>query len=269
MPSPFPGMDPYLEDPVRWPDVHQRLITYIADALQTQLRPRYFARMGERVYVITPPHTMYPDVLLVERRAREKAGTFAASTSITPAEAPTEILPIIFTQPPVEHREPFVEIIHAAGEEIVTVIEILSPANKTVSEGRDQYLQKQRQILGSQAHLVEIDLLAAGQATIAIPREVQASLPAHRYIASTRRSSERYRYEMYPIPLAHVLPKVRVPLREPDPDVALDLQTVFERCYENGGYGDLIDYRRPPRAPLSAEETAWVDGLMKGKGKRK
>ena len=71
MPSPFPGMDPYLEEPARWPDVHQRLITYIADALQPQIRPRYHARMGERVYILQPPQTMYPDVILTRRPVRE------------------------------------------------------------------------------------------------------------------------------------------------------------------------------------------------------
>lgn len=88
MPGPFPGMDPYLEDPVRWPDVHQRLITYIADALGPHLRPRYHARIGERVYILTPPQALYPDILLIRRpqAVREPSPVCGA------AEVETEVL---------------------------------------------------------------------------------------------------------------------------------------------------------------------------------
>ncbi len=270
MPSPFPGMDPYLEDPVRWPDMHQRLITYIADALQPQVRPKYYARMGERVYVVTPPHAMYPDVLLVERRIRETAPTYAgpapSAEAFTEEAAPA--WPIVISLPPVEHREPFVEIVHAAGDEVVTIIEVLSPANKTPGEGLRQYRQKQQQILESQTHLVEMDLLAGGEPTLAVPEESLASLSPHRYVVSVRRGPERYHFEVYPIRLTHTLPRVHVPLRAPDPDVDMDLPSVLSQCYDRGGYAGLMDYRHPPRAPLSAEEAAWLDGLLKGKGVR-
>jgi hypothetical protein len=269
MPSPFPGMDPYLEDPVRWPDMHQGLITYIRDALSPQIRPNYFARMGERVYVISPPHAMYPDVMLVQRAARETTTTYApvSVAEVKPASA-AETKPIIITLPPVEHREPFIEIVHAAGEEIVTVIEVLSPSNKMDGERRAQYRVKQKQILESAAHLIEIDLLASGQWSIAIPVEARAQLPPHRYIISAHRATARYEFEVYPIPLASALPRVNVPLRAPDADVVLELQAVLTQCYANGGYDGLIDYRRPPRALLSPEEAAWVDGLLRGKGIR-
>lgn len=105
-------------------------------------------------------------------------------------------------------------------------------------------------------------------AGIAVPEESLASLPPHRYRVSVRRAPERHRFEVYPIRLMHTLPRVRVPLRAPDPDVDLDLPAVLAQCYDRGGYAGLIDYRHPPRAPLSAEEAAWVDGLLRGKGLR-
>ncbi|HEX7594678.1 MAG TPA: DUF4058 family protein [Anaerolineae bacterium] len=253
MPSPFPGMDPYLDDPLRWPDVHQSLITYIRDALQSQIRPDYLARIGERVYMVSPARAIVPDVFLVQRRAREVIAPYTAHT-----QAPST-LPIVVTLPPVEQREPFIEIVHAAGEQIVTVIEVLSPANKAAGEGRAQYRQKQQQILASRVNFVEIDLLASGQSIVAVPDEALFTLPAHRYIVSVHRAVEQYRFEMYPLELPRVLPQVRVPLRDPDPDVSFDLQAVFTQCYDNGGYADLLDYRLPPRAPLSAEEAAWVN----------
>jgi hypothetical protein len=286
MPSPFPGMDPYLEEPARWTDVHQRLITYIADALQPQVRPRYHARMGERVYILTPPQTMYPDVLLVQRPLREpelanvglatpQADAAAeASTpgsdeapALSPDEAPLDT-PIVLTFPPAEHREPFVEIVHTAGDEVVAVIEVLSPANKTAGEGHRLYRHKQQALLDSPAHLIEIDLLSQGLPTVALPEEARASLPPHRYLVSVQRAPEQYRFELYPIPLEGRLPRLRVPLREPDPDVGLDLGAVLTRCYDNGGYADLTDYRQPPPVALSEEEAAWLDSLLKEKGLR-
>ena len=266
MPSPFPGMDPYLEEPARWPDVHQRLITYIADALQPQVRPRYHARIGERVYILHPPRALYPDIILVRRPVREPApvGFAMQAPEVTVTEEVLD-MPVILTLPPVERREPFVEIVHAAGDEVVTAIEVLSPANKTPGEGHRLYHRKQQEILNSQAHLIEIDLLSKGLHTVAISEEGRASLPPHRYLASVKRAPERYRFEVYPVPLQRRLPRIRVPLREPDPDVALDLQAVFRRCYDNGGYADFVDYQPPPPVPLSPEEAAWVDGLLKGK----
>ncbi len=269
MPSPFPGMDPYLEDPARWPDVHQSLITYIRDALQPQVRPHYHARMGERVYILTPPRIMYPDVLLVQRTHREPTPVYVGERrpQVTEAEASLDT-PIVLTLPPVERREPFVEIVHSAGDEVVTVIEVLSPANKTAGKGHHLYRSKQQAILDSTTHLVEIDLLSTGLRTVVIPEEGLASLPPYRYLVSVWRAPDRHRFEAYPISLSRRLPRLRVPLREPDPDVGLDLQAVFIQCYDNGGYAELIDYRQPPPLALSPEETAWLDGLLKGKGLR-
>ncbi|MFQ6102510.1 MAG: DUF4058 family protein [Anaerolineae bacterium] len=271
MPSPFPGMDPYLEAVERWPDVHQSLITYIRDALQPQMRPRYYARMGERVYVLTPPHAFYPDVLVIERSVREPSAPYAPApaattdTTVTIDAAPT---PLIIHIAPAEHREPYVEIVHAAGDEVVTVIEVLSPANKAVGAGRDLYRRKQGEILSSDVNLVEIDLLSIGQPTLALPPEALAGLPPHRYLINVRRARERDQAEVYPIALSQRLPQVGIPLRPPDPDVTLDLPVIFTQCYDNGGYGDLVDYRQPPPVLLTPEEAAWIDGLLRGRGLR-
>lgn len=278
MPGPFPGMDPYLEDPAHWPDVHQRLITYIADILGADLRPRYHARIGERVYILKPPRTFYPDLTIVRRPVTVREPTPAyAGVAVAAVDAETKVeaeveaevdTPVLVTVPPVEHREPYLEIVHAAGGEVVTVIEVLSPTNKMPGEGHRLYRQKQRELLETSVHLVEIDLLSTGLHTVALPEEARAELPPHRYLISVRRGPERHRFELYPLSLTQRLPRMRIPLKEPDPDVVLDLQAVLNRCYDNGGYADLIDYRRPPSAPLSAEEAAWVDGLLRGKGLR-
>ncbi len=274
MPSPFPGMDPYLEESRRWTDVHQGLITYIRDALQPCVRPRYHARMGERIYILHPPRAIAPDVFLIGRpqpdvggrRVREPAVTYAVPGVAADMLAEADV-PVLLRLPPVEVREPFVEVIHGDGE-VVTVIEVLSPANKEPGEGHRQYRRKQEQLLNSAVHLIEIDLLSTGLPTIAIPPVERLFLPPHRYLVSVRRGPDPDSFEVYPIPLQRRLPRIRVPLRAPDPDVVLDLQAVFERCYDNGGYADLVDYRQPPPVELSVEETAWMDDLLKGTGIR-
>lgn len=276
MPSPFPGMDPYLEEPGRWPDVHQGLITYIRDALQPLVRPRYHARMGERVYIVFPPRAIAPDVFLIGRprpdvgglRVREAAAAYTVPQAEPGVLSPEEAdVPILLKLPPVEVREPFVQVVHSDGE-VVTVIEVLSPANKEPGEGHRQYRRKQQQLLNSPVNLVEIDLLSAGLPTIAVPPRERRTLPQHRYLISVRRGPEPGSLEAYPIPLPRRLPRIRVPLRAPDPDVVLDVQAVFDRCYDNGGYADLVDYRQPPPVSLTADEAAWMDELLRGKGLR-
>jgi hypothetical protein len=256
-------MDPYLEAPALWPDVHQRLITYVADSLQLAVRPHYHARIGERLYVVDTLHTLYPDVTLVSRPMREAAIVDVATPPKVAAPADVDT-PVRIVIPPTEYREPFVEIVHTAGGEVVTVIEVLSPANKAHGEGHRLYRRKQREVLSSEAHLIEIDLLSEGLPTVALPEAARARLEPHRYLVSAVRKPDRYAFELYPVPLQRRLPRIGVPLRETHPDVALDLQAIFSQCYDNGGYADFLDYRQPPPVSLSAGESAWTEKLLRG-----
>lgn len=160
MPSPFPGMDPYLEARAVWPDVHASLITYIREALQPQIRPKYVARIGERVQLATVGHSYVPDVLLVHTM-REPAPTLATAVSLTADE------PQLITTLDEAYREPFIEIVARETGDVVTLIELLSPANK-MGDGRDQYIQKQNDLLATAVNLVEIDLLGYGKETVLV-----------------------------------------------------------------------------------------------------
>lgn len=263
MPSPFPGMDPYLENRAVWPDFHQSLITYSRDALQPLLRPRYHARIGERLYVIPPHRAIYPDVAVTQRRPVPEPATSASAAALTPDT------PLVVSVPPEEVREPFIEILDLAqGRRVVTIIEVLSPANKTPGEGHNLYRHKQEEVLASDTHLVEIDLLRQGTPTVAIPpHRLSAHQPWH-YVVSISRAGHRDRFEVYLVNLRQRLPRIAIPLQEPDPDVVLDLQAVFERCYEHGAYADLIDYSVDPKTPLAPEDAAWADELLRQKGLR-
>src|SRR5437899_1402709 len=168
MASPFPGMDPYLEQ--FWGDVHQSLITYARDQLQGVLPGDLRARVQERVFVEVPngrERNMYPDVRVVERgRARSRAPAATAG-----GVAVAEPLRIRLPDEPV--TQGYIEIIDlATGRRVVTVIEVLSPSNKAAGPGRELYEQKQRECKEGAVHLVEIDLLRAGPWVLSDPQHL-------------------------------------------------------------------------------------------------
>lgn len=254
MPSPFPGMDPYLEERARWPGLHQRLITYSAEALQPQLRPKYIAQIGERIQVAGSNYI--PDIYL-KHTLREPAPVLAHSGVLVADE------PLIINALDDQRHIPYIEIIARDTGEVVTLIEILSPTNKE-GKGREQYLNKREELLDTEANLVEIDLLGYGEQTI-LPDYIHIVEPADwRYLISISRAERRWEnaLEIYAIPLRERLPRCRIPLRPPDPDAVLDLPSVFTRCYDAGGYDLLIDYSQPPPVPLSDAEKEWAASLL-------
>ncbi len=259
MPSPFPGMDPYVEERSIWPDMHQRLITYIAEVLQPQVRPKYIARINERIELAGLGHNYIPDVMVVEP-PRAPLSTQVQPGVLVADEPQT----IGFLEE--ERHVPYLEIIYRETGDVVTLLEVLSPANK-VGEGRAQYIQKQNDVLNSHANLVEIDLLSGPTATLARAFEIK-SPPDWRYNVSISRPHRRHQLEIYAIPLKERLPRCRIPLRRADPDVVLDLPTVFTRCYDVGSYDLLIDYGQAPPVALNDAEAAWLRALLVEHGLR-
>jgi hypothetical protein len=266
MPSPFPGMDPYLENPEIFPDFHDSVITYLREALQASLPAPYFAALGRRVWIQVSRRSVGPDVQI--QRAR------AAVTSPRPAAATTSAVATQLVARPFmvkvahdEFREPFVEIYARIddGKRLVTSIEVLSLSNKTPGEqGRELYLRKQKEILASRAHLVEIDLLRAGEHVSAVPLEAGTDVCGDfDYHVSVHRYDDRETFFVYPIALEERLPPVAIPLLPGDSPVTLDLQAVFDRCYDAGPYLREIDYAVDKVIPpLNPDQNAWVTGIL-------
>jgi hypothetical protein len=255
-------MDPYLEHPALWPGVHQRLITYLGDRLNTLLPSHYVADIGERLYVVQPERSIYPDVVVVEPPAtaplpEQQQGSNAAIMTSDP--------PWVLTVEPVEVREVFVEILSVGdASRVVTVIEVLSPSNKTAnSEGRQLYLTKQQEILQRSTHLIEIDLLRYGEHTVTAPRGSLIARGGWDYLVCLHRGGQRGRYEVWAITLRQRLPRIRVPLANGEPDIALDVQAAFDRCYDEGAYARRLDYRGEPLMPLSETDRAWAATLLR------
>jgi len=247
----FPGMDPYLEDPQLWPGVHSRLIVYVADQLQPQLRPRYIAAVEERVFIEGPDRQIIPDVSVRKIRQREPG----AAVAVVEADAPS-----ILEVTDLEIHESYIEILDLhSGKRVVTVIEAVSPTNKLAGPGRDSYQSKQREVLRSTTHLVEIDLLRGGQHVLAVPEWRVRGGESYDYLICVNRAEERrLRYEYYARSLRDRLPRIRVPLAGEDPDVSLDLQAAVAQVYEAGSYRDWINYQNPCRPPLREEDDAWA-----------
>ncbi len=214
MASPFPGMDPYLESPDWFPNLHDGLITFLVGALMRRLPEPYYARSRQ----------------MIEHDP---------------------------------HEEPFVEIHRRDGSDdrLVASIEVVSPANKTVGNpGREKYLAKQAEVLAGQAHLIEIDLLRGGTHATAVPRDL-AALKAgpFDYHVCVHRFDRPNDFFVYPIRLEQRLPGVSIPLLPGDPDVALSIQFVFDRAYEEGPYFRVVRYGEAPIIPpLRAEQLEWV-----------
>ena len=251
----FPGMDPYLEDPQIWPGVHNRFVVYLADQLQPSLRPRYVAAVEERVYLEGPNREIIPDVWL--RQAQH-----GSSGAVALAD---EDAPILVEVEPLEIHESYITILdRQSGQRVVTVIEVVSPANKYAGPGRESYLAKQREVRCSNAHLVGIDLLRTGPHVVAVPEYKARGKGFYDYLISVNRAIRaRTGFELYLRGLRERLPRIKVPLAEPDPDVQLDLQAVLNHTYEQGSYRDRLNYQVPCKPALSPADQAWAGELIR------
>jgi hypothetical protein len=245
-------MDPWLESPVLWPGVHQRLITYLADDLQPLLDRRYVAAVEERVYIAAADRTIIPDVAIHQGVDH---GGGAANARLQPDEA------VVVELVEDEVTESFVKIIDLQSqEEVVTVIEILSPSNKETGEGRGLYLAKQQEIMASSANLVEIDLLRGGPHIAVVPEADVLRSGHFDYLVAVSRAKDRdKRSYFYPRTIRDRLPRVAIPLRAGDDDVTLDLQPLVDRIFEAGHYADRINYDQPCIPRLRPDDHSWAE----------
>jgi hypothetical protein len=270
MPSPFPGMDPYLENVNRWRSFHANFITELTFYLNERLPEAFVARSEARCYVLPQHELIYPDALVI-RNPSEPQQTVADSGRVATSSR-TSPLVLEFTADNIE--EWYIDIISADEEEhVVTVIELLSPSNKIrESTGRDEYVQKQRETMRSRAHLLEIDLLRAGQHTVAVPYGALAARARFDYLVSLRRTGNREekieRYEVWPFTLREPLPTILVPLADGWPDVEADLQEAFDRVYEKARLRQQINYQAEPEPPFMHGDVEWADALLREKSKR-
>lgn len=268
MPSPFPGMDPYLEHPAIFPGLHDSFVTYLREALQSHLPQPYFADIGDRVWVEISDRYIGPDVNILQgvdeprEFSTENDGGLAIAVE-------TATKPVVVHVPHDEFREPFVQIFSQVdGERLVTTVEVLSLATRTPgAHGHDLYRRKQQEVIYGQVHLVEIDLLRGGQHATAVPLERLRRKVSHfDYHVCTHRFDNLEDFFVYPVLLTEALPTIAIPLLPGDGDVNINLQAVFNRCDETGPYSRRIRYGESAvEPPLPADKVAWTAEILKAK----
>lgn len=258
--NPFPGMNPFLER--SWGDIHTRLITYTADALQQALPDALLARAEERVFLETfrdgNGRSFSPDVIVVERpdwmMENDSGGTATATRTVAK--------PMKFTVRPSETTQRYLEILDSTdGNRLVTTIEFLSESNKLPGKGRDLYLRKRDDCQEAGVNIVEIDFQRRGKPTTMGHLFLSEGKNPPPYHASIWRALHPDIVECHPMPLREILPIIAIPLRAQDEDATLDLQELIDLAYRRGNY-QAVAYRHRPDPPFGAEDEAWIDSVL-------
>src|SRR5215468_4367351 len=250
MPTPFPGMDPYLERRDHWHAVHTRLLVAMADALGPQVWPHYRVDIELRTYIAlltSQSLAGIPDVLVMSS-PREVGYPIAPAISSAPQ--------VVEVPMPEEIHERYLVVREVTTQDVVTVLAILSLANKLTHEGREAYEAKRTIVLGSKTNLVEIDLLRAGSP---LP-PFQAGQSDYRILISPALS--RPRAMAYTLSVRDPLPTIPIPLRPGDPEPTLPLNQLLHDLYDRARYDLAIDYSQPPIPPLPDDDAAWARPLL-------
>ncbi len=250
MPSPFPGVDPYLEHPDFWPGIHNLLISEIARFLSPQLRPKYLVYLEVRMYETIDDNLSVIGIPEIE--------TTTSSVAVAAPNTPTQ--PITVTLPmPYQVQEGYLEIRERGNEELITVIEILSPSNKRTGKGRQMYEEKREEILSSRTHLIEINLLRRGQKMPVIGNDIESH-----YNVLVCRGNRRPKADLYAFNVQNPMPAFPLPLRSGDTEPVINLQELFTQIYDIASYDLKIDYRNWEVIPaLSEADIIWADGLLR------
>ena len=252
-------MDPYLE--ARWRDVHTSLATACRNALNQSLPDDLVARVEERVAIetdegvrrVAPDAQVYEQVNIASATAGATAVALAPYRLVALAEATTQR---------------FVKILDAEGETLITVIEFLSPANKT---GKDMevFIAKREDLLDGGVSIVEIDLIRTGDWEELLSPHFCPPYALTAYRATIRVPNDPLAVHLQPIPLSEPLPEIKIPLRQNEPPIQLQLQPLLNQVYDTGRYGRTINYTIPPVPPLQADDDVWADELLRRAGLRK
>jgi hypothetical protein len=251
MPSPFPGMDPYLEVPPFWNDLHATMIGVIKGTLQKLVPAQYAVWSDVYVWLHEPDAATRrgrPDDFLTSRASTGRAGALAN----LPAPS-TAILPAVRRE-----GNKYLKIKEVEGDRVITVLELLSPANKTPGDEYDAFLAKRNDYLATKTNVVEVDLHRTGKR---MPMGEPAPPPAD-YYAFVSREADFPHTAIWPFSVRDRLPEIAIPLKPEDGFIMLPLQACFDAAYDQGPYRKVVDYTRPPRGPLKNDDAAWAEALF-------
>jgi Protein of unknown function (DUF4058) len=253
MNSPFPGMNPYLENPVLWSELHHRLISAIADEIEPNIPPQYRVGIEQRTYLSDDSDSVLlgiPDVVVFSKKSLPKP--HSTNTQISISEGITVTMPM-----PENVTESYLEIREVETGFVITTIEILSPKNKRAGEGRKAYELKRKRILASLSHLIEIDLLRGGK-----PMSILEEVPITDYRIVVSKSQVRPQATLYGFNLQDKIPTFSLPLQPGDIEPILDLQSLLNKIYNRARFHLSIDYSQEPVPMLRDDDAIWLDELL-------
>ena len=260
MPSPFPGMDPYIEDDVFWSGFHTTMIVAISASITKALPAGYYADVEQHVWLQDEDFDVrepfgYPDAYVA---GHSNNGGIVAVATGKPVSVSTEVT---LAKIPRKSQQKFVKIVDQPGNRVITVIELLSPSNKHNGPDREQYIVKRNQYLASGTHFVEIDLLRDGdRMPMGRPRPASAD-----YYAIVVRANLFPKASVWAFTVRDTMPILPIPLKLKDGEITLELRDGLDRAYEDGGYQKRIDYQSPPTIQLRRPDQAWADEFLKAK----
>lgn len=254
--SPFPGMDPYLESPDIWSDLHSSVIPLLRNQLNSQIAPTYLAELNTQIVIERMEDDKrriggaIPDVA-VTRESKYNTGGVLTMKAVAPAPLRTSVSLAY------EVRLLSLHIRRQSDKRLVAAIELLSTVNKRSGPERRKYLKKREAYFEKGIHLVEIDLL---RSYARMPFDDE--LPACDYVIMVHDAYEGLACDVWPITVQQQLPIVPVPLLQPDPPALLDIRAALTIAYADARYDLRIDYSRPPEPPLSDEAAQWAAALI-------
>ncbi len=254
--SPFPGMNPFLEAPYLWSEVHSRLIVALANDLGSRLRPKYYTAIETRTYLEDDSEGVLvgvPDAVVFAGTQTRQYTPATVSTVTVPQAQPQRVQLV----EPIEIKERFLEVRQVKTNAVIAAVEILSPKNKR-GDGRISYLKKRQAVLESRTHLIEIDLLRAHQP---MPMVGVSGLGDYRILVSD--AAQRPDAELYAFGLRDRIPTFPLPLQPDDAPLTVDLQPLLQTVYDEGNFDLRVDYSAPvPEPALSESDRAWVQECL-------
>ncbi|MEM6253343.1 MAG: DUF4058 family protein [Cyanobacteria bacterium P01_D01_bin.156] len=259
----FPGMNPYLEHPDLWPEIHPRFVTALANLLKKAVSERYDVIIRKRVYRVSGEDS------LVVGHSIQESRTVSCGTTTQPhiRSSPQQTIPTYIAVPQTI-QEDYIEIVDRQIGTTVTIVETLTPQKKRPGRGRDNYEQRCEAIFGGDAHFVEIDLLRGWEPISAYgPSNID-------YRVLVSRSDQRPKAEMYAWQVNAPMPLLTLPIsRGQDGENAqaqctVNLKHALDEACVNSNHDFFINYQRDPIPPLPPDTKQWLDNLLGQAGLR-
>jgi hypothetical protein len=271
MPSPFPGMDPFLEISPRWEAFHAWFMRKLAEqALPKARELGCWIDVERTVYQREPTGEIVligePDQTVGEGISSPAWSPSPPAPSAVALAEPKAIHEVVLDPATLERIKQDYLVVRELSQfpRVLAVVEVLSPANKSGSYVR-RYREKRRKFLTSRSHFMEIDFLRGGSNP---SRKLFSELPATPYfIFVARKTAVGRNEEGFPLSLQDPLPVIGLPLGPPRPDLPLDLPAAFQAAYDLSVRPGSIRYAEetPPPPPLSKADADWVNRLIQRK----